>query len=233
MKDRQKKFLHDIIAEILELPLNKVIWAYQNAMPRQKTPYVLIRLYGMEQEAQPEIRDTEVDDVKLIVTPQRINLEVQYFAGTTVKIDPSHELQKLVRGLENPEIVDKCFAEKIAVFDNSNVLDITDMFEGQVYEYRAVVELFVRFNSEYEVNTGAIEQVNINQTLSSDGDDSTSTIDGSTSTTGEKFVVGDKVNEPEQGVKKINALVHGKVNTNGTVDDYTGAVLFDLEIRGE
>ncbi len=230
MKDRQKKFLHDIIAEILELPLNKVIWAYQNAMPRQKTPYVLIRLYGMEQEAQPEIRDTEVDDVKLIVTPQRINLEVQYFAGTKTEIDPSHELQKLVRGLENPAIVDKCFSEKIAVFDNSNVLDITDMFEGQVYEYRAVVELFVRFNSEYEIQTGAIEQVNINSRTGS----STSTIAGgdSTSTSGE-IIIGDKVNEPMQGVKKINALVHGNLKTDGTVDDYTGAVLFDFKIRGE
>ena len=144
------------------MPLNKVIWAYQNGMPRQKTPYVLLRLYGMKAEAQEEIRETEIDDVKNIFVPQTINLEVQYFAGTTIKIDPSHELQKLVRGLENPLIVDKFFVERLAVFNHSQVIDITNLLESQIYEYRAAVDLNIRFSEENRVNLGAIEQVNIN-----------------------------------------------------------------------
>ena len=199
MKEIQKKFLHDIIAEILNLPLNKVIWAYQNGMPRQKTPYVLLRLYGMKSEAQEEIRETEIDDVKNIFVPQTINLEVQYFAGTTIKIDPSHELQKLVRGLENPLIVDKFFVERLAVFNHSQVIDITNLLESQIYEYRAAIDLNIRFSEENRVNLGAIEQVNINTQPTISGGDS-STISGG------------------ENSRITNSLIYGKIKNLSEIE---------------
>jgi len=161
MNNIRKKFLHNIIAEILELPLNKVIWAYQNKMPRQTPPYVLLRLFGMKAEGQEEIRNTEIDDVKKIFVSQSIILEVQYFAGTTIKIDPTQELEKLLRQLENPEIVEKFFVNRLAVFDHEQIQDLTTLIDSQTYEYRALVELRVRFNSEIESNLGAIEELKI------------------------------------------------------------------------
>ena len=196
------------------MPLNKVIWAYQNGMPRQKTPYVLLRLYGMKAEAQEEIRETEIDDVKNIFVPQTINLEVQYFAGTTIKIDPSHELQKLVRGLENPLIVDKFFVERLAVFNHSQVIDITNLLESQIYEYRAAVDLNIRFSEENRVNLGAIEQVNINTQPTISGGDS-STISGG------------------ENSRITNSLIYGKIKKDGTVTDFTRAVPLILKIGSE
>ena len=161
MTEEQKKFLHDQIAEILELPLNKVIWAYQNLMARQTPPYVLLRLFGMKAEGQEEIRDTENDDVKKIFVSQAVILEVQYFAGTKITIDPTRELEKLLRQLENPEVVEKFFLNKIAVFDHEEIQDLTTLIDSQTYEYRALVELRVRFNSIIESKLGAIEKVKI------------------------------------------------------------------------
>ena len=159
MKDNQKNFLHDIIAEILELPKNKIIWAYQNNMPRQQPPYVILRLWGAKAEAQEEIRSTEDSAVKNVYVSQNVILEVQYFAGTKCNIDPSHELQILLRELETPPVVERFFAARLAVYDSENIQDLTDLTDGQTYEYRAMVELRVRYGSEIKTNLGAIEEV--------------------------------------------------------------------------
>lgn len=123
MKDTQKKFLHDQIAEILNLPLNKVIWAYQNKMPRQSPPYVLLRLWGMKAEGQEEIRNTDVDGVKKIFVSQSVLLEVQYFAGTIIKIDPTQELEKLLRQIENPEVVEKFYQARLSIYDHEETFN--------------------------------------------------------------------------------------------------------------
>ena len=130
-------------------------------MPRQTPPYVLLRLFGMKSEGQEEIRDTEVDDVKKIFVSQSVILEVQYFAGTTIKIDPTQELEKLLRQLENPEVVEKFFENRLAIFDHEEIQDLRTLIDSQTYEYRALVELRVRFNSEIESKLGAIEKVKI------------------------------------------------------------------------
>ncbi len=158
MIKEQKKFLHDVIAEILGLPLNKVIWANQT-MPRQMTPFVLLRLFGMKSEAAEEIRETENDDEKKIFVPQAVILEVQYFAGYSKETDPSAELEKLLRQLENPLIVDKFSQARLAVFGNEIIQDLTTLIDGQTYEYRALVELRIRYNSEIESKLGVIEKV--------------------------------------------------------------------------
>ena len=164
MKETQKKFLHDAIAEILNLPKNKVIWAYQNNMPRQVHPFILLRLWGMDAEAQEEIRPIIDSELKNVFVSQSVILEVQYFAGTNCNIDPSHELQKLVRELETPPWADAFFAAKVVIYDAELVQDLTDLIDGQTYEYRATVDLHVRYNSEVEKDLGQIETINISGT---------------------------------------------------------------------
>lgn len=217
MKDIQKNFLHDITAELLNLPPNKVLWAYQNKMPRTLPPYAVIRLWGMKSEGQEEIRETEIDDVKNIFVPQTTIFEVQYFAGTTTKIDPSHELEKFVRRLENPLVVDRFFQKNIAVYQTEEVQDLTTLINGQIYEYRATVDLRVRYNSELKENLGAIEEVRINFSEK----DSSETIPS-----------GDDGEEISK-VENKNVLIYGKIKKDGTVTDLERAVPLSFEIRGE
>ena len=202
MRETQKKFLHDSVAEILSLPPNKVIWAYQNNMPRQRTPYVILRLWGLHGEAQEEIRpiiggNDPGATLKNIVVPQAIILEVQYFAGTKCDIDPSHELQNLIRELETPPWADRFFVERIAVFDAENVRDLTMLIDNQTYEYRAVVELRVRFNSEIEKDLGQINEVNI------------SGMDNNNS-----------------------ALIYGNIDKSGKVSDWSHSLPMEFEVKG-
>ena len=246
MTKAMKKFLHDITAETLGLPLNKVIWAYQNGMPKPKHPFVLVRSYGLKEEAQEEFRDTDKPNVKLVRVPMSENLEVQYFAGTNNDIDPVYELRQYLRKLEDPNVVDSFFVQKMAIFSYSEINDITTLLNNQVYERRAVVELKVRFNSEYETDLGAIEQVKIIQKRvpSLPGGQGNTSISGSGITisgSSSDFLsqndvlipTGDIPDGIAEGVERINALVNGRINKNGTVDDYTKAVLFDFIIRGE
>lgn len=136
-------------------------------MARQTPPYVLLRLFGMKAEGQEEIREKEVkqvpedDEIKIIFVSQAVILEVQYFAGTKITNDPTRELEKLLRQIENPEVVEKFFVNRLAIFDHEEIQDLTTLIDSQTYEYRALVELRVRFNSEIESKVGAIEKVKI------------------------------------------------------------------------
>lgn len=222
MKEAQKKFLHDSVAEILNLPKNKVIWAYQNNMPRQKMPYVLLRLWGMDAEAQGEIRPPEPDStVRNIVVPQTVILEVQYFAGTKCETDPSHELQRLIRSLETPIWADAFFNERVVVYNAEPVQDLTELIDGQTYEYRAAVDLRVRYNSEEENDLGQIQTVEIS------GIDITDDIIRES---------GSDDENPSDTVDSINgggALIYGNIDQNGNISDWTRSLPINFNVEGE
>ena len=78
MTNDQRRFVHDLIAELLNIPKPSVIWANQNDMPRPMKAYATLRLYNAQREAAEELRPTDMPGVMNIVVPTSAMLEVQY-----------------------------------------------------------------------------------------------------------------------------------------------------------
>ncbi len=201
MTKEQRKFLHDEIADILNLPKNKVIWAYQNQMPEQKPPFVLIRIWGKTPETREELRPIK-DGEYLIYVSEIAILEVQYFAGIRGDVLPDEELEKLARMFETPLIVDKFFEKRIAVYSQEPIQDLTELLEGVTYEYRALVEFRIRYGYEIIQDLGAIETVKIKAEYDSIKD---------------AYIGG--------------YLIHGNLDETGKVSDLTRAIPVALEIK--
>ncbi len=161
MQKRLKKFLHDLIAELLGLPGNKTVWLNQN-MPKLKKPYATLHLYSQKGEVSEEIRLTGQPGVVDVFVPTTAKLEVQLYecAGE----DTTDKIENMVRKLEMPSIVDKCSFAKVAFFDAGPVNDLTGLVDEQTFEPRAAVDLDIRYNSVVIDDVGVIEQVNIHKT---------------------------------------------------------------------
>ena len=139
MTNDQRQFIHDLIAELLNIPKPSVIWANQNDMPRPMKTYATLRLYNAQREAAEELRPTDTPGVMNIVVPTSAMLEVQYTDNQ--KQNPLETLEYMVRGLEKPTVADRCQAARVA-FD-----------------------LSIRYMSEVTDDVGYIETVEIGGTL--------------------------------------------------------------------
>lgn len=142
MTSTQRKFIHDLMAELLGLGKNKVVWANQN-MPKPGKPFATLRLYSSKGQAHEEIRKTDKSDVYRVLTPTDAYLEVQLYDDAT---SPYEQVEAMVQSLWRPTIADRCAAMRIAFFDAGDILQMDAPLDNTRYEHRAVVDLNVRYH---------------------------------------------------------------------------------------
>lgn len=163
MTNDQRRFVHDLVAELLNLPKSSVIWANQNNMPRPMKAYATLRLYNAQREAAEEMRPTDTPGVMNIIVPTSAMLEVQYTDNQ--KQNPLETLEQMVRGLEKPTVADRCQAARVAFFNAGPVQDVSFTLGAVAWEHRAAVDLSVRYMSEITDDVGIINEVEIAGTL--------------------------------------------------------------------
>ena len=142
MTNKQRLFIHDLMAELLQLKKNKVIWAYQKRMPRQEKPFATLRIYSEQLEAMAEL--LQDGDTVHAVAPSSFVLEVQYFGRGDE--EPQDKIMGMIRRLELPSVVDRCAAARVAFFDAEPVQDLSTLLDNQDWERRATVDLHVRYS---------------------------------------------------------------------------------------
>lgn len=167
MNSTAKTFVHDLIAEGLDLPKSRVIWYFPNA-PRPAKPYATLEIFAEVGESQEDIVKTPATGVYNFVVPVSATLRVQLYG--TQGMDVCEALNVLARRLETDTYSDKCFANHVAFYDAEAVQDLTEVFE-QSAEARASVDFFVRTNSEILADLSVIEQVEVKENIKIDESD--------------------------------------------------------------
>lgn len=158
----EKKFVHDLIADLLGLEKGKVIWYYPNA-PTPSRPYATLQVFAEVGEAQENIKKTSIAGKYNVVVPVTQTLQVQLYE--TIGTDVCQELNILARKLELPTTADRCFANGVAFFDAESVVDLTEVVDDASAMPRASIDLFVRTNSEIVDDLGVIEKVKVDENI--------------------------------------------------------------------
>lgn len=156
MNPEQKKFVHDLIAELLGLEKNRVIWEHPNA-PRPEKNFATLRIQSRQPEAMGEERWLEEPGAIDVFTPNSCLLEIQLYVKDG--IDAMSRLESMVHDLDLPTITDRCFANSIAFFDAGPVQDLTALLDGTHWETRALTELSVRYNLVRRDRPGYIDTI--------------------------------------------------------------------------
>lgn len=167
MNSTAKSFVHDLIAEGLNLPKSKVIWYYPNA-PRPPKPYATLEVFAEVGEAQEDILKTTTTGVYKFVVPVSATLRVQLYGNQGD--DVCEQLNVLARRLETDSFSDKCFANHVAFYNAESVQDLTEVMEQSV-DVRASIDFFVRTNSEILDDLSVIEQVEVEENIKIDESD--------------------------------------------------------------
>ena len=167
MNSTAKKFVHDLIAEGLNLPKSKVIWYYPNA-PRPAKPYATLECFAEVGEAQEDIVKTPTTGIYNFVVPVSATLRVQLYGNQGD--DVCEQLNVLARRLETDTFADKCFANKVAFYNAESVKDLTEVMEQSV-DVRASIDFFVRTTSEILDDLSVIEQVEVDENIKIDETD--------------------------------------------------------------
>ena len=159
MTTSEKKFIHDLIAELLGLAKSKVVWAYPNA-PQPARPFATLQLFAQQAEAQEDVIPTAEKGIYDIAVPETQTLSVQLYEVKGA--DVCNKLALLPRYLEKPTVVDKCFAAGVAFYDAESVIDLTDAIDDANAMPRANIDLFVRTNSVITDDLSVIEETDAN-----------------------------------------------------------------------
>lgn len=167
MNSTAKNFVHDLIAEGLNLPKSQVIWYYPNA-PRPAKPYATLECFAEVGESQEDIVKTPVTGVYNFIVPVSATLRVQLYG--TQGTDVCEALNVLARRLETDTFADKCFANHVAFYNADAVQDLTEIMEQSV-DARASIDLFIRTNSEILDDLSVIEQVEVEENIKVDDSD--------------------------------------------------------------
>ena len=158
MEIATRRFLHDIIADLLSLDGSKVIWSNQDGVT-QDLLLVALMTYSHQAAAMEAHLTTAAAGVLDIKTPTAFVLEVRFFGKK--RTYPVDILDNLIRQLERPSVVDKCFANGVAFLFADPVQDITTTLENnQQFEPSAAVDIHCRFTASTPDDVGCIEEVN-------------------------------------------------------------------------
>lgn len=158
MTTNEKKFIHDLIAELLTLEKSKVVWYYPNA-PQPARPFATLQIFAQRGEAQEDIIPTATDGIYNIAVPETQTLSVQLY---DVKgADVCGKLALLARQFEKPTVVDKCFAAGVAFYNAESVVDLTDAVDEANAMPRANIDFYVRANSVITDDLSVIEKVQV------------------------------------------------------------------------
>ena len=161
MNSASRKFVHDIVAEGLNLPKSKVIWYMPNA-PRPAKPYATLECFAEVGEAQEDIVKTPTTGIYNFVVPVSATLRVQLYGNQGD--DVCEQLNVLARRMETDTFSDKCFANKVAFYNAESVQDLTEVMEQSV-DVRASIDFFVRTTSEILDDLSVIEQVEVDENI--------------------------------------------------------------------
>lgn len=167
MNSTVRKFVHDLIAEGLDLPKSKVIWYYPNA-PRPQKPYATLEVFAEVGESQEDIVKTTTTGIYNFVVPVTATLRVQLYG--TQGTDVCEALNVLARRMETDTYSDKCFANHVAFYDAEAVQDLTEVLEQSV-DVRASIDFHIRTNSEILDDLSVIEQVEVEENIKIDDSD--------------------------------------------------------------
>ena len=167
MNSASRKFVHDLIAEGLNLPKSKVIWYMPNA-PRPAKPYATLECFAEVGEAQEDIVKTPTTGIYNFVVPVSATLRVQLYGNQGD--DVCEQLNVLARRLETDTFADKCFANNVAFYNAESVQDLTEVMEQSV-DVRASIDFFVRTTSEILDDLSVIEQVEVDENIKIDETD--------------------------------------------------------------
>lgn len=159
MTTNEKKFIHDLIAELLTLQKSSVVWYYPNA-PQPPRPFATLQIFAQRGEAQEDIIPTAEKGIYNIAVPETQTLSVQLY---DVKgADVCGKLALLARQLEKPTVVDKCFAAGVAFYNAESVVDLTDAVDDANAMPRANIDFYVRTNSVITDDLSVIEETDAN-----------------------------------------------------------------------
>ena len=164
----KKKFVHDLIAELLGLQNNQVIWYFPNA-PAPSRPYATLQVFAEVGEAQEDICKTSTTGIYNIVVPVSCTLRVNLYKAQGS--DVCEDLNVLARKLEMPTYADKCFANGVAFFGAESVVDLTEVLDDANAMPRASIDFHVRTNSEILDDLSVIEQVEVKENIKIDESD--------------------------------------------------------------
>ena len=164
----KRKFVHDLIAEILGFYNKQVIWYFPNA-PAPSRPYATLQLFGEVGEAQEDIIKTTTTGIYNVVVPITQTLRVQLYG--TMETDVCEALNVLARKLEMPTYADKCFANGVAFFGAESVVDLTEVLDEANAMPRASIDFHIRTNSEILDDLSVIEQVEVKENIKIDESD--------------------------------------------------------------
>ena len=164
----KKKFVHDLIAELLGLYNSQVIWYFPNA-PAPSRPYATLQIFAEVAEAQENIRKTSTTGIYNIVVPVACTLRVNLYKAQGN--DVCEDLNVLARKLEMPTNADKCFANGVAFFGAESVVDLTEVLDDANAMPRASIDFHVRTTSEILDDLSVIEQVEVDEKIEIDETD--------------------------------------------------------------
>ena len=159
MVSETRKFLHDMIADLLGLEKKSVIWNRQNGY-KQAAPLVTLMAYSEQGEAMADMLHTENDGEYDLKTPTQFVLEVQYFGNKgTFPVD---ELSSLIRQWDRPTIIDMTQNAGVAFLYADPIQDLTGLLgNDQQYEPRAAVDLHFRYTAVVTDEPGYIATVEV------------------------------------------------------------------------
>lgn len=160
MTQEQKKILHDVIAEILELPKNRVIYAYQNA-PQITDTFALMRFYAYREEVPTEIVPTGEPGVEKLIAHNNLTLEIQVFTKIGTDLDACVILNNLLNCLDKHTVMSRLDNAGIVIVQHEAVQDISELVDETAFQTRASVDITIRFTPTYLDNVGYIANVKL------------------------------------------------------------------------
>ncbi|WP_303997710.1 hypothetical protein [Megamonas hypermegale] len=160
MTQEQKKVIHDIVAEILGLPKNRVIYAYQNA-PQITDTFALMRFYAYREEVPTEIVPTGEPGVEKLIAHNNLTLEIQVFTKIGTDLDACVILNNLLNCLDKHTVMSRLDNAGIVIVQHEAVQDISELIDETAFQTRANVDITIRFTPTYLDNVGYIANVKL------------------------------------------------------------------------
>lgn len=160
MTQEQKKVLHDIIAENLGLPKNRVIYAYQNA-PQITDTFAVMRFYAYREEVPAEIIPADEPGIEKLIAHNNLTLEIQVFTKMGTDLDACVMLNNLFNCLNKYTVMSRLDNAGIVIVQHEAVQDISELVDETAFQTRASVDITIRFTPTYLDDVGYIASVKV------------------------------------------------------------------------
>lgn len=160
MTQEQKKILHDIVAEILRLPKNRVIYAYQNA-PQITDTFAVMRFYDYREEVPAEFIPAGEPGIEKLIAHNNLTLEIQVFTKMGTDLDACVMLNNLLNCLDKHTVMSQMDNAGIVIVQHEPIQDISELVDETSFQTRASVDITIRFTPTYLDDVGYIANVKV------------------------------------------------------------------------